>query len=488
MKSVRRSIALSFLQNYTALAISFVSSIIIARILTPHDIGIFSIGVGFVGIAHMLRDFGVGQYVIQQKKLADADIQAAFGLTLIIAWVLALVIFLVAGPVAQLYDAPQIRNVMWVLSVNFLLIPFGSVTMAVLRRHMEFGSLYWIRTSSAFAHAGVAVSCAWLGYGYLSLAFASTGGIIVTVLACALARPAGMPWRPGFKNLKRVLHFGSYVTGGRLAGELGNVLPELAIGKAIDIAAVGIFGRAMGLVELFNRAFIDAIWNVMLPHFATAVHGKGDVKDSFITSVKLTTAIAWPFFTVIGLLAFPIVRVLYGDQWDASVPLVRILCFSGAAGTMFIGYSQLVTALGYPKKLAQVEVLGTVVKTALILTTVFFGLMWLAVGLILWRLIMNYVLFRSLARLVALRAPETFQAVAKSAVLSMATALGPVFALLTVDYSVLITLAVGLPLAVLGWLAALFALKHELAGELSRIIAGLRSAYRNRHRDITSDD
>lgn len=478
MSSVRRTIALSFLQNYTALAISFLSSIIIARILTPHDIGIFSIGVAVVGIAHMLRDFGVGQYIIQKKDLDDADIQAAFGLTLAVAWAMSLVIFVVAEQVAQFYGTPQIRNVMWLLAVNFLLIPFGSVTMALLRRRMEFGSLYWIRTSSALTHAAVAIFCAWLGYGYLSLAFASTMGIVATVCACILARPSGMPWMPGVEGLKRVLSFGGYVTGGRLATELASAFPELVIGKALDISSVGIFGRAMGLIDIFNRAFVSSIWGVMLPHFANVVRGEGSLKDSFLISVRHTTAIAWPFFTVMGLLSFPIVRVLYGDQWDASVPLVRILCFAGAAGSLFIGWGQLVTALGQPRTLAQIEIFGAVAKIAVVAMTAFFGLALLAVGLVLYQLLMDGVMFRSLNQLLALRLPETIQAVVKSVWLSAATAVGPVLALLTIDSSSFLTLAVALPLAAIGWIVALFALKHELAAELVRAITRLRIASR----------
>ncbi|MFZ5512294.1 MAG: lipopolysaccharide biosynthesis protein [Pseudomonadota bacterium] len=479
MKSVRRSIALSFLENYTTLFISFVSSVIIARILTPHDIGVFSIGIAIVGMAHMLRDFGIGQYLIQEKELTPEGIQAAFSLTLVIAWALALVIFLAGGPVSRLYESSEVWNVMSVLSVNFLLIPFGSVTMAVLRRQMDFLRLYWIKTSAALAHAGVAIGLAFLGYGYLSLALASTSGILATVVVCALVRPRGLPWKPGFSGLKHVLRFGSYVTGGRLATELGNAFPELVIGKAIDIPSVGIFGRAMGLIDLFNRAFVNAVWSVMLPHFADVARKEGSLKESFLQSVRLTTAVAWPFFTFMGLMAFPLVRALYGDQWDASVPLVRILCVWGGLGAMFFGYSQLVTAMGLPRILAQVEVLGAVLKTAFIAATVFFGLVWVAVGLILWRLVMNYVMFRNLAKLVALQARELFRALGKSAALSAATAAGPLFALLVLGGgNVFFQVLLALPLAVLGWLAAAFGLKHELAGEISYLAARLRVACR----------
>jgi O-antigen/teichoic acid export membrane protein len=475
MTTVRRSIALSFMESYSVLLISFVSSIIIARILTPNDIGVFSIGIAVVGIAHMLRDFGVGQYLIQQKELAADDIRAAFGLTLAFAWVMALAIFALAGPVARLYDAPEIRNVLRVLSVNFLLIPFGSVTMAVLRRRLEFGSLYWIRTSSALVHAVVAVTCAVLGYGYLSLALASTSGIVATVIACALARPKGMPWQPGFRNLKKVLNFGSYVTGGRLASEVGNALPELLIGKVIDIPAVGIFGRAMGLIELFNRAFANAIWNVMLPHFSKVLRDEESIKDSFLASVRLTTAIAWPFFTVLGVLAYPIVRALYGDQWDASVPLVRLLSVAGALGAMFLGYGQLATALGLPRNQARVEVISAVAKTALIGASAFFGLTSVAVALIGSRVLTNQLIYHDLTRLVGIRARDVVASTASALVLSLAAAVGPILAVMAGWGNVFVTLGVGLPLAALGWLAALFATRHQLAREIKAAVTRRRT-------------
>ena len=120
MPSVRKSLALSFASKYSDLVITTVTVLVLARLLTPEEIGIYSVGAAVVAMAHVVRDFGVGNYLIQEKELTQDRIRTAFAVTLIIGWTMAAVLFAASGPVSRLYAEPGLAHVMKVLSLTFM--------------------------------------------------------------------------------------------------------------------------------------------------------------------------------------------------------------------------------------------------------------------------------------------------------------------------------------------------------------------------------
>lgn len=239
MSTVRKSVVLSVFQRYLETFISFVTVIVLSRILTPEEIGIFSVAAVVLGIAHMMRDFGVGRYIVQEKELTTERIRTAYGITISFAWPLALAVYLLSNPIASFYDEEGVQKILQLMAVNFLLIPFSSITIAFLTREMQFRSLLHIKTASAIANSVTAIALAYLGFSYMSMAWAAVAGIIVTIFVAALYRPSILPWLPSFSEYKRVLSFGALSSGSSILTTLGSSSSSLIIGKVIGMEAVG---------------------------------------------------------------------------------------------------------------------------------------------------------------------------------------------------------------------------------------------------------
>lgn len=478
MVSVRKSLVISFAENYSVLVITFASTIIISRLLTPRELGIFSVGAVIVGMAHIVRDFGVGQYLIQEKDLTTDKIRAAFGLTLVIAWGLAAILALLGIPLSHLYNEPGLRYVIWVLAANFLLIPFGSITMAYLRREMIFTPLYWIKVVSALVHAITFVVFALWGLGYMSPAWAAMAGIIATVGMTVVWRPKELPILPGFKELRSVLSFGSIASGSSIVGEVNNAAPDLIIGKALSMEAVGIFGKAMALIQIFNRLIMTSIWPVVLPHFAAQSRTGRDMKESFLRTVSYVTGVAWPFFAFIALMAYPIVRILYGSQWDASVPLVRILSASAWLYSPFMLVGQLLIAMGEVKKQFQMQVVSLIITVIALMVTSSLGLLAVSLALVAAVVPFAFVAYRFLHALIDLKLLELLRATTKSLLVTLLVVIAPAL--------VLATMAIGpndlwLPLMIaslgsaVGWFTGIFLVKHEMRADIQNLLMKIKN-------------
>jgi O-antigen/teichoic acid export membrane protein len=203
MPSIRRSLVLSFAQKYTSLLIGVPSIMLLARFLTPEETGIFSVSIALSNLAHMLRDFGVGDYLIQEHSLNREKLRTAFTITAGMAWLMALGLYL-AGPAAtDFFGEAGVGQVLSVIALNFVLIPFGSPASALMRRELAYGALYIKDTTEALTRNAASVTLAISGFSYMSLAWGSLAGIAAGTIATAILRPRDVWLRPSLQYCAR---------------------------------------------------------------------------------------------------------------------------------------------------------------------------------------------------------------------------------------------------------------------------------------------
>ncbi|HEY1042869.1 MAG TPA: lipopolysaccharide biosynthesis protein [Telluria sp.] len=482
MSATRTSLLISFAEKYTLMVIGMGTSMAIARLLTPAQIGIFSIGAVVVGITQLVRDFGVGQYLIQERELTSAKVRAAFTLTLLIAWVMAALLVAASGAIGRFYDEPDVGSVLRVLAISCLLIPFGSVTLPLLRRELKFGALYCINVASGVASLVVSVGLALAGYGFLSLAWGAVASTAASVLASLCFRPRGMPWRPGWRGMRQLLSFGAYANSSNVLDEVGVAAPDLVIGKVLGAEAVGLFSKALGVLGIFNVLITKAVMPVVLPLFSAQARDGHDMKEPYLRTIRFMVALSWPFFGVLCVLALPLVRLLYGPQWDASVPLVRIMCLSWAVFSLFALARDLFVAMGHVKKRAQLEMVAVPVRIAGLLVAAPFGLEAVAWSIVLTQLFKAWLIYRGLAALTGMRVAELLSAVSKGTVLTLLSIAAPLLVMATMDLRglALAPLALAASGAAAAWLAGVFLINHEIAHEISAVARQLSQQWRGR--------
>ena len=480
MSKVRRSLLLSFAEKYSAFIAQFVATLFVARLLTPTEIGIYSVAVVMVGLAHTVRDFGVGQYLVQERELDPAKVRAAFGVAIAVAWGMALALFAASYPAAAFYGEAGVGEAMRVLVLNFILLPFATVSLALWRREMNFGPPYVIKTTGAVVSAVVVVLLAYLGVGYLSMAWAAVAGISANVLLATWMRPAGMPWLPSLRGSGAVVSWGGLASGAVVLKEIATAAPDLIVGRVLGMRDVGMLGRAMGLINVFERFFSSAVKGIILPHFAEVQRGGRDLRDSYLRTLALTCGVAWPFFAFVAVMASPIIRVLYGDQWGEAVPLTQVLCAYGAIRMLAYFADHTLLAVGLAKRNLVVEAMTLAAVAAAVLLASPYGLRAVTLGLLAASVIGTVVSYRFLRSAGVVTLTETLRASAGSLGLAAATAAGPLalMALHPLPGGPVTLLAAGCALGAAGWGGALWAIRHPLRAEVAtytgRALAHLR--------------
>lgn len=448
------------------------ASLIIARLLTPTEIGIFSVAAVLAALASTFRDFGVAEYLIQEKNLTHAKIRAAFAANLIVSWLMAILLFGSSASVAEFYRHPGVADVMRIQSMNFLLIPFGAVTMAYFRRELNYRPIFIAGLCANVTSFAVATLAALGGLGYLSMAWSSLAGVVVTVAVSVLFRPPDFPRWPSLTGLGEVVHFGKHASGIYLFGQIGKNAPEAVIGRALDMASVAFFSRANGLMELFNRTVLRTVTPVCLPYFSQAARAGQSTRDGYLKAVCLLTGIGWPFFLYVGIAAYSVIRLLYGPQWMPSVPLAQILCLVAILELPYYLGTEVLIAEGRIDQSNRLQFLVQTMRVSSLALVVPFGLPGACWGLVGSALVGATIGQRFLRQIIGLRFLDLVRACIPSALVALLS-IAPIALLAAVmeqaETNYLLFFLSGSIATGIAWLAAVRFTGHPFWSEISSI-------------------
>lgn len=371
MGSVRRSLGFAFLERYLITGLQLVSFVLLARLLTPQQIGLYSVSMALISIAQVVRDFGLANYLIQRKTLEREDIGSALGLSLLLGGGLFALVNAAAPWVAQFYRDESLAGIVRVISLNFLILPFNAISIALLRREMRFDVLMRINVAAAVVGTATTLGLAWLGHGAPSLAWGDIAGSLTMALGASLAGAWGRLARPQLRRWREIVGFGGPVTAANVVTSVSMDINDLAVGKLLDFSQVAIASRAQGLMNLFARDIMGTVRSVAYPAFSKAHREGGGLEARHVQSLAAVSAVAWPFYGFVALFSLEVLRLMFGPQWDASAPLVPIYCAAGAVSVLNSLVPTVMLAAGHARRVALADLVIQPVK-ALVLV----GVLW----------------------------------------------------------------------------------------------------------------
>lgn len=466
---IRRSLAFSFLQGYSVNLIRIVSMVVMARLLAPVDYGLYASAGAILGILGILSDFGLATYIIQERDLTQARLRTAFGLSLVTNWSVAALLASALLLFPQEGTARTTAICIAVMGLNLVVSPFAMPILARLQRDMRFNVLLWVGLSKAVLGVLVGVWLALAGFGAVSLACAMAAeGMTAAAMALWYSRRLPLP-RPGFSEWRHVIRFGWLST---IVGGLRPTTASLSILIATSVlgaAASGILTRALRIGELFDQAVMQAVNPIVLPALGSFVRNGRDLRQPYLDKVTYQSGIAWPFFGFVAINAHPLTIMLLGQQWEAVVPIVRILCISG----IFLPFSdlhyQFFVALDMLNAYVWRQALTQAIRIAIAGVAAFLSLELFALSFVADVALRGLLTQGMLQRRLNFGLSDLVRCSTGSAVVALGSLAGPVaFAAYGERPSgAFLQLAASGALAGTGWLLAAWLVRHPLWAELA---------------------
>lgn len=479
--SIRKSLVYSFAQRYTSFAFIFASVVIVSRLLTPKEIGVFSVAVGLATLANMLRSFGISDYLVQEKNLTEQTIRTSFTINLLFAWTLAVIMFCASWVVGQFFADAGVGRVMRVQSGSFLLVPFGITAMALMKRNMEFVTLYKINAGASIIGSVMTIALAYIGFSYMSMAWAGLAQMFVMVVGCAIwghqYRVRGL----SLEGWRHILPFGAKMTASDIAVQLGDQSASVVIGKMLGLADAGFYSRGYGAVNIFRERVVDAIGAVAFPAFAAEHREQGAAPRLFLRTLLYLTGISWPFFAFSALMAFPMIRIMFGNQWDAAIPLMRWLCVAAIVGTMIYQCNFFFVAVGRVGAATVVELQYQAIRVAITIAAALWSVEAVAATQVLVYVIATVLYYRKMTDFDELSIGQCARTLLPSAIMTLATSIAPALIILWpgfLEQHLFLGFAVALAGAGAGWLLAAELVHHPLLQEVQGALARMRDYLR----------
>jgi len=460
----RADVQRAFLGNLAAssgeAAMRFLLGLALARLLHPADLGLFAMAMAVLGIAQLLRDFGVSAYLQREPVLTPQRFSACLGLQLCTTLVALLALWLLAQPLSRVLGQPALAPLLRVLAFGLPASAFGSVMAALQLRELAAVRIAKVSWLGVVTQALVAISLSAEGAGAMGLAWAQVSAAYACSLAYLAWRPSNLPWRPARQGWVEVLRFGG---GALIASGLASLhaaLPDLLLGRLGAPHQLGLLGRAQATVNLLQVVAGQALNFGALPLLASR-HARGQaLAPALQRATALLTGLAWPLLALTVAYREPLVLLLYGPAWLDCTAAVLPLALVAALGLAFTQFSAALAAVGRPELAAWPTALSLAARIG-------FGL----------------ALFDgSLASFAwALGAAALLAAPVQLVIAARHLGQPPRALLGAVAGSVLATLAVlavPLSLAPLAWLAALRWSRHALLDEALQLLARRRMTSR----------
>jgi O-antigen/teichoic acid export membrane protein len=474
MNGVRRSFLISVADKYSKQLIALFSTVILARILTPEDVGTFSIALGITTVSAMLRDFGVSAYLIQERELTEPRLQSALGMVCVTAAVMGIGLVLLAAPLSDFYHKPDMRYAIYVLSLIFFFVPFNAIVMTLLRREMNFGAIYRMSFTGALAGASVSVSTALLGAGFMCMAYGSVANSIATFTMAYRQRPRQYRMRPRFIEWRRVVSYGALASLTNIIVEMGRRTPDLVIGRILGLAAVGLFSRANGLVTLMTESLVTPVMAVAISVFSIKNRQSGEVKQLYLEALSLLTSVSWPAFIFVAAMSFPVIRILSGSQWDAAVPLAHFTCVGGAFSALLGLQYAVFQAVGAVRFNLVATFVTTILRVLVIFWASYYGLLASVIALALSSFVSFGIIEHYVNRVLKATFRDTFGAIWRSMVIAAMTGVVPIAVASwggTDPRTIWVQIAVSAVGGGLSWLAAVHLTNHSVKKEINLVFS-----------------
>lgn len=372
------------LQKFGTVLLNFVSGIVLARLLTPHDYGIVGMLTIFLAISNTFIEGGFGSALIQKQRPTNVDYSTILYWNVGFSLLLYGILFVTAPLIARFYNLPLLTIVLRVQAVVLIINSARIVQRSKLRKELQFKKVAIINFLANLLALVFTIILAWKGFGVWALVFQQIFlSFLTTTFYWVVSK-----WKPilvfSRKSFHELFSFGGFILLSNLFNTLCNNIQGLLIGKVYSSSTLGLYTKAQRTEQISSTLISSILDQVSYPVLSELQKDRErmiKVLGSFVCTAAYLT---FPFLLLLVLLAKPIFIILYSERWLSSVPYFQVLCIAGIAMCLQTINYYAVAAVGESKELLKWTIVKRSVGLAFVVLGMwFFGIYGLLVGMVI---------------------------------------------------------------------------------------------------------
>ncbi|MBI2031146.1 MAG: lipopolysaccharide biosynthesis protein [Candidatus Levybacteria bacterium] len=323
-----------FLRIFTR-GISFLRTLILARILTPSQFGIFGIAILATSLLEVFTETGVNVLLIQEKDDIKKYLNSAWIVSIIRGFLIGSIIFLSASFVSSFFKSPDSRILLQLISIVPIIRGFINPSSVKFQKYLEFHKEFYYRSSIFFFDALVTIIFAFFTRSVLALVFGILAGVILEViLSFLIIKP--VPYLSFNRDyLFKIFHRGKWVTLGGIFNYLYYNLDNIVVGKILGATSLGFYEMAYRISLLPITEVADVVQKVVFPVYSKISEDRERLKKAFAKTLFFISLLSISIGVMLFFFAKDAVFILLGDQWAPIIPVLRILAVFGVVRSIF---------------------------------------------------------------------------------------------------------------------------------------------------------
>lgn len=317
-------IAWSAASKWLTQLVSWASTIVVARLLTPSDYGLVGMAALYLGLVALVSEFGVGAAIVTLRDLSDDAIAQLNTISVMVGVTIFGVSCLAARPLAAFFHTAALVPVVLTLSISFIVGSFKSVPNAILQRSFAFRTLAAIDTAKALFSALLAVALALAGLHYWTLVLSEVCGVALATLLTVIRSPRPFA-RPHLGTLQKAITFSRQVLVGRVAWFVYSNSDFLVAGRVLGQAALGAYDFAWTITNLPVEKLTSLVSNVTPTVFASVQNDLRALERSVLSVTEGIATVAFPVAIGLGLVSADLITGVFGAKWAGAIVPLRLL-------------------------------------------------------------------------------------------------------------------------------------------------------------------
>lgn len=359
-------------------AVQLLTAVVLARLLSPDEFGTVALLALVLGVASVLADAGFSTALVQRPAITAQHETGAFVVVVGLGLVVTTLLEVLSPWVAAFYGQPELNALLRALALNVFVATVGAVPLSLLTRQLAFRRIFAAGIVASLFSGAVAVVTALSGWGVWSLAAQSlTMSFTATVLYWAVAG-----WRPRARfrvgPTRELASFGGYMLASSLLDVVFTRAYTVLIGRRYGAADVGQYQRADSTQQLPAGVLSGIVSRVALPYFSSIAQDRSALRSGLQAAIRGLMLINVPMMLGLAALAGPVVRTLFGDQWEAAVPILRVLSLAACLWPLHVLNLSALLAQGHAHLMFRLEVVKKVLGIALLVVGSWFGVLGVA--------------------------------------------------------------------------------------------------------------
>jgi len=328
-------------------SVGLVSTLILARLLTPADFGLVAMAMAVVALTQLMSAFGFDSALIQRQDARKEHFDTAWTFNVIFGAVIAATLVVLAVPVANFYSDQRLMAVLLVLAAGAAVGGFENVGVVAFRKELDFRSEFRFLIFKRLANFLVTVVLAFSLRSYWALVVGVVTGRLLSVWISYRIHP----FRPQLSLAARtdLMHFSKWIFLSNFIGFLGGKSTDFILGRTVGAHGLGVYTIAYEIATMPSTELIAPLNRAVFPAYAQLAAEPSQLRELFLKIFGIICLIGVPICGGLFAVADAAVRVVLGEQWLDTVPLIRMFALCGLVGALQSNMYLVIVAMGRPQ-------------------------------------------------------------------------------------------------------------------------------------------